>query len=194
MQVSGVRSAEDRAVEGQRLGRYAQSVGQDPYALAVALLQRNRGSVNMVGFAMSEENLERLLAHPLGMVCSDGGAFAVEGAARRGHPHPRGLGTFPRVLAKYVRERRALTLPQAIHKMTAFPASRIRLRDRGRLTQGFAADIVVFDPERVADRATFEAPFQYPDGISVVVVNGAIELREGQRSERRAGRALRAAT
>lgn len=194
VQVSGVRSAEDRGVEGQRLGRYAQSVGQDPYALAVALLQRNRGAVNMVGFAMSEENLERLLAHPLGMVCSDGGAFAVEGPARRGHPHPRGLGTFPRVLAKYVRERHALTLPQAIHKMTMFPASRIRLRDRGRLTQGLAADIVVFDPARAADRATFEAPFQYPEGISVVVVNGAIELREGQRSERRAGRALRVNT
>lgn len=194
VQVSGVRSAEDRAAEGQRLGRYAQSVGRDPYELAVALLQRNRGAVNMVGFAMSEENLERLLAHPLGMVCSDGGAFAVDGPARRGHPHPRGLGTFPRVLAKYVRERRALTLPQAIHKMTAFPASRIRLRDRGRLTLGLAADIVVFDPERVADRATFEAPFQYPDGIGAVVVNGVLTLREGQRSERRAGRALRAAT
>ena len=191
VQVSGVRSDEDRAAEGQRLGRYAQSLGKDAYDVAVALLQRNRGSVNMVGFAMSEENLERILAHPLGMVCSDGGAFAIEGPARRGFPHPRGLGTFPRVLGKYVRERKALTLPQAINKMTALPASRVKLRDRGRLTKGLAADVVVFDPARITDRATFDQPFQYPEGIACVVLNGTIQLREGQRIEKRAGRALR---
>jgi N-acyl-D-amino-acid deacylase len=194
VQVSGVRSDEDRAAEGQRLGRYAQSLGKDAYDVAVALLQRNRGSVNMVGFAMSEENLERILAHPLGMVCSDGGAFAIEGPARRGFPHPRGLGTFPRVLGKYVRERKALTLPQAINKMTALPASRVKLRDRGRLTKGLAADVVVFDPARITDRATFDQPFQYPEGIACVVLNGTIQLREGQRIEKRAGRALRAMT
>jgi N-acyl-D-amino-acid deacylase len=192
VQVSGVRSEEDRAAEGQRLARYAQSIGRDPYETAVALLKRNRGSVNMVGFAMSEENLERILAHPLGMVCSDGGAFAIEGTARRGHPHPRGLGTFPRVLAKYVRERKALTLAQAINKMTALPAARVHLRDRGRLTQGLAADVVVFDPARVTDRATFDAPFQYPDGVTAVVLNGTIQLRDGQRSASRTGRGLRA--
>ncbi len=194
VQVSGVRSQEDRAAEGQRLGRYAQSLGNDPYDVAVALLQRNRGSVNMVGFAMSEENLERILAHPLGMVCSDGGAFAVEGPARRGFPHPRGLGTFPRVLGKYVRERKALTLAQAISKMTALPASRVKLRDRGRLMPGLAADVVVFDPARVSDRATFDQPFQYPDGIACVVLTGAIQLRDGQRADNRTGRALRAST
>jgi len=145
----------------------------------------------MVGFAMSEENLERILAHPLGMVCSDGGAFAIEGPARRGFPHPRGLGTFPRVLGKYVRERKALTLPQAINKMTALPASRVKLRDRGRLTRGLAADVVVFDPAHITDRATFDQPFQYPEGIACVVLNGTIQLREGQRVEKRAGRALR---
>jgi N-acyl-D-amino-acid deacylase len=192
--VSGVRSEEDRGAEGQRLGRYAQSISRDPYETAVALLKRNRGSVNMVGFAMSEENLERILAHPLGMVCSDGGAFAIEGAARRGHPHPRGLGSFPRILAKYVRERKALTLQQAIHKMTALPASRVHIRDRGRLAQGLAADVVVFDPARVADKATFEAPFQYPEGIAAVVLNGALQLRDGQRTDRRTGRALRVNT
>ncbi|HEY7567764.1 MAG TPA: D-aminoacylase [Gemmatimonadaceae bacterium] len=194
VQVSGVRSDEDRAAEGQRLGRYAQSLGKDAYDVAVALLQRNRGSVNMVGFAMSEDNLERILAHPLGMVCSDGGAFAVEGPARRGFPHPRGLGTFPRVLGKYVRERQALTLTQAINKMTALPASRVKLRDRGRLTHGLAADIVVFDPARVTDRATFDQPFQYPEGIACVVLNGAVQLRDGQRMDKRAGRALRPKT
>lgn len=190
--IASVAAASDKPAEGQRLGAYVQSIaGGDPYDFGVALLKRNRGSVGMVGFAMSEDNLERILAHPRGMVCSDGGAFAVEGPTRRGSPHPRGLGTFPRVLGRYVRERRALTLEAAVHKMTTQPASRVRLSDRGRLAVGLAADVVVFDPARVADRATYEAPFQYPAGIDVVIVNGAIALRDGARVGAGQGRALR---
>ncbi len=192
--ITSVRAAEDKGAEGQRLGSYAAATGTDPYALTVALLTRNRGDVGMVGFAMSEDNVARFLAHPLGMVCSDGGAAAIDGPARRGHPHPRGLGTFPRVLGHYVRERKALTLEQAIHKMTAFPASRVRLADRGRLSPGMAGDVVVFDPATVIDRATFTDPFQYPDGIRLVVVNGQIALRDGQRTPARAGRTLRPRT
>lgn len=190
--ISSVRAAEDRAAEGKRLGSYARSISADPYELTVAMLGRNRGGVGMVGFAMSEENLERILSHPRGMVASDGGAFAIEGPTRTGSPHPRGLGTFPRVLGRYVRERRALTLEQAIHKMTALPASRIRLTDRGRLAPGHAADVVVFDPATVADRATFEAPFQYPDGIAAVVVNGVVALRDNHRAGGMTGQAVRA--
>jgi N-acyl-D-amino-acid deacylase len=189
--VSGVRAAEDRGAEGQRLGAWAKSLGADPYVVAVAMLKRNRANIGMVGFAMSEENLERILAHPLGMVCSDGGAFALDGPARRGHPHPRGLGTFPRVLGRYVRERKSLSLEQAIHKMSGLPASRIALRDRGQLKAGFAADVVVFDPATIADRATFDAPFQYPVGISTVVVNGTVALRDGTRASALSGRVLR---
>ena len=160
--------------------------------MAVALLQRNRGSVGMVGFAMSEENLDRILAHPYGMVCSDGGSFATDGPSRQGHPHPRGLGTFPRILARYVRERKALTLPQAINKMTALPASRIHLTDRGRIAPNMAADVVVFDPAKVQDTATYAEPFQYPVGIDAVIVNGVVALRDAQRGERHTGRSLRA--
>jgi N-acyl-D-aspartate/D-glutamate deacylase len=144
----------------------------------------------MVGFAMSEENLERILAHPQGMVCSDGGSFATSGPAKRGHPHPRGLGSFPRVLGKYVRERKALTLAQAIHKMSGLPASRLGITDRGRLAPGMAADVVVFDAATVEDRATFENPFQYPVGIKAVLVNGAVALRDDQRSAERAGQTV----
>jgi N-acyl-D-amino-acid deacylase len=188
--ISSVRDSTDRAAEGKRLGAYAQLIGADPYALTVAMLGRNGGSIGMVGFAMSEDNLDRILAHPRGMVASDGGGFAIDGPTRRGSPHPRGLGTFPRVLGRYVRERKALTLEQAIHKMTALPASRVRLEDRGRIARGLAADLVVFDPSTVADRATFEDPFQYPAGITAVIVNGAVELRDGQRAPATAGRAL----
>jgi N-acyl-D-amino-acid deacylase len=190
--IANVTNADDKPAEGQRLGSYARSKGVDPYDMAVALLQRNHASVGMVGFAMSEENLDRILAHPQGMVCSDGGAFAVDGPARRGHPHPRGLGTFPRVLGRYVRERKALTLEQAINKMTALPASRIHLRDRGRLAPRMAADVVIFDPATVADRATYEDPFRYPVGIDAVIVNGAVALRDGQRDDKHSGRPLRA--
>lgn len=189
--IASVRATEDRAAEGKRLGSYAQSLGRDPYELTVEMLRRNDGSIGMVGFAMSEENLDRILAHPHGMVCSDGGGFAIDGPTRRGSPHPRGLGTFPRVLGRYVRDRKALTLAAAIHKMTALPASRVRLQDRGRLAVGLAADVVVFDPARVADRATYEQPFQYPAGIHAVVVNGTIALREDDRNASGTGRALR---
>ena len=190
--IASTRAEEDKPAEGQRLGAYAASLGQDPYDVAVAMLKRSRGSVGMVGFAMSEENLDRLYAHPQGMVCSDGGAFAVDGPTHRGSPHPRGAGSFPRVLARYVRERKAITLAQAIHKMSGLPASRVRLADRGRIAKGKAADLVVFDASTVADTATYQNPFSYPVGISAVVVNGGIALREGERREPRTGRALRA--
>ena len=191
--ISGVSNDDDKSAEGQRLGSYAQSLGRDPYDVAEGLLTRSRGGVGMVGFAMSEKNVARFLAHPLSMVCSDGGAYATEGTARDGHPHPRALGTFPRVLGKYVREDRVLTLQQAIYKMTAAPAARLKLGDRGQLKKDFAADVTVFDPSTVIDRATYAQPFQYPEGISVVIVNGQVALRHGERTDTdgRSGRALR---
>ena len=191
VQISGVKAVEDRDAEGKRLGAYAKSRGIDPYELAIGLLTRSKGDVGMLGHAMSEDNLEKILSHPLGMVCSDGGGFAIDGPTRRGSPHPRGAGTFPRVLARYVREKKTLTLSQAIRKMTLLPASRLRLGDRGRLAQGMAADVVIFDPATVADTATFDAPFQYPAGIKAVIVNGAVALRDGQRSSTMSGRAVK---
>jgi N-acyl-D-amino-acid deacylase len=191
VQLSGVRAAEDRDAEGKRLGSYAKSRGADAYETAVALLRRSNGDVGMLGYAMSEENLERILAHPLAMVCTDGSGFATDGPTRRGSPHPRGAGSFPRVLGRYVRERKVLTLAQAVRKMTSLPASRVRIMDRGRIADGLAADVTVFDPASVADTATFDAPFQYPAGIKVVMVNGAVALRDGQRSGSGAGKALR---
>lgn len=191
VQLSGVAAVEDRDAEGKRLGAYAASRGGDPYDVAIALLRRSRGDVGMLGYAMSEQNLEKILAHPLGMVCTDGGGFAIDGPTRRGSPHPRGAGSFPRVLAKYVRERKVLTLAQAIQKMSSLPASRVRITDRGRIAVGLAGDMVVFDPSQVADTATFDAPFQYPIGIRLVLVNGTVALRDGQRNSVGTGRALR---
>jgi len=189
--ITSVRAAQDRAAEGKRLGTYAASQSTDPYDMAVGLLKRSGGSVGMVGFAMSEDNIDRILAHPQGLVCSDGGGFAIDGPTRSGSPHPRGLGAFARVLGRYVRERKAITLAQAIHKMSGLPASRVGLRDRGQLQVGAPADVVVFDAATVIDRATYEAPFQYPVGFDAVVVNGIVALIDGARIGTAAGRVLR---
>ena len=190
VQIASVSAATDKPAEGMRLDDVAKARGLPPYETAVALLKANGGSVGMVGFAMSEQNLERILAHPLAMVCSDGGSFAISGPARRGHPHPRGVGTFARVLARYVRERKALSLGAAIHKMSALSAQRLRLAGRGMLRVGGAGDVVVFDPATVADRATFAEPFQYAVGITAVFVNGSMAFLDGQRGAR-TGRAIR---
>ncbi len=179
--VTDLRAPEDQGAVGRRLDEWARARGEDPYDAAAGLLRRNGGSVGTVVFAMSEANIERFLAHPLAIVASDGGGFTADPAGRRGHPHPRGLGTFPRVLGKYVRERKALTLPDAIRKMTGAPAARLRLADRGIVAPGKAADLVAFDPATVADRATFEAPYRYPEGIVLVAVNGRLALRDGER-------------
>lgn len=191
VQIARVSNAADRDAEGKRLGAWARARGEDPYDAAVGLLRRNDVDVGMLGFAMSEENIDQLLAHEYGMVCSDGGGFAIDGPTRRGSPHPRGAGTMPRVLGRYVRERKALPLADAIHKMTARPADRVHLRDRGRLAVGMSGDVVVFDAATVADRADFKNPFQYPVGISAVVVNGVMAVRDGQHLAN-PGRVLRA--
>jgi len=191
--VSNAPEGSDQAAVGQRLGEYSRGLKADPYETSVALLLAHRGQTGMVGFAMSEENVERGLAHPLASVCSDGGAVAIDGPTRRGRPHPRSVGTFPRVLGRYVRERKALPLADAIHKMTARPAARVKLGDRGRIAPGMAADLVAFDPATVADRSTFEDPFQYPVGVELVIVNGEVALQRGERTEARPGAGLRPA-
>ncbi len=192
VQITSVSAAADKAAEGRRLGAFAAEQGTDAYALTVAMLRRNEGNVGMIGFAMSEDNLERILQHPQGMVASDGGAFAMSGPARRGVPHPRGTGSFARVLGRYVRERQALTLEQAVRKMSALPASRVGITDRGTLRAGAFADITVFDAATVIDRADFTDPFRYAEGFKATIVNGAVTLLDQQRAGR-SGRALRGA-
>jgi N-acyl-D-amino-acid deacylase len=193
VEVTSVRSDADRPAEGKRLGQYATSLGLDPYETTLGLLRRSKGGVGMVGFAMSEANLERILAHPLAMVCTDGSGYASDGPTHRGSPHPRGIGTCARVLGRYVRERKALSLPDAIAKMSSHAAPRLRLMGRGQLPHDYAADVVVFDPASVADVATYENPFRYPVGITAVVVNGVVALEQGERKGTGQGKALRPA-
>ena len=176
---------------GRRLGELASERGEDPYALTVRLLRESGGSAGMIGFGMSEENTGRILAHPLGMVCSDGGAHAPYGPLSGSSPHPRVYGTFPRLLGRYVRERKAMSLEAAVHKISGLPARKLGLADRGVLSVGAVADVVVFDPDGVGDRATFEEPHRYPAGIPHVVVCGVHTIRDGEQTGRMGGRAVR---
>lgn len=191
VQIVSTNSASTRHMSGRKLGELSRETGKDPYELTLELLEAGGGSVSMIGFGMSEENTEKLLSHPLGMVCSDGGAFAPYGALSGGSPHPRAYGSFPRVLGFYVRDRRAMPLELAVHKMTAMPARKLRLEGRGELVPGAYADVVAFDPDTVADGATFEDPHQYPIGIPLVIVNGVVTLRDGEHTGSLGGRAVR---
>lgn len=191
VQITSTASDELAWARGHRISRLAADRDEDPFALTVRLIVEDRNRVGMVGFGMSEENVEMQLAHPLAVVCSDGGARAPYGALSEDVPHPRTYGAFPRVLGRYVRERGIMPLETAIHKMTALPAGRIGLHDRGLIAPGFKADLVAFDPDTVADRATFEDPHQYPIGIPHVWVNGEAVLLNGEHTDARSGRSAR---
>ena len=191
VQITSTGSEALRWAEGRRLGALAGEREEDPFDLLVRLLIEDRNRTRMVGFGMSEENVAEKLAHPLSIVCSDGGARAVSGPLSEGTPHPRTYGAFPRVLGHFVRDLGALSMEDAILKMTSRPADRLKLAGRGRIEPGAFADLVAFDPDRVADRATFEEPHQYPEGIPHVWVNGRQVIREGEQSGELPGRVVR---
>jgi N-acyl-D-amino-acid deacylase len=188
-----ITSAGDRTpwARGRKLGDLAAERGMEPYALVLLLFDENQGGVGTIGYGMSEENVEELLAHPLGMVCSDGSSYAPYGPQAQSSPHPRSYGTFPRLLGHYVRERKLMPLEEAIRKVTSAPADRMQLAGRGRIAVGAFADLVAFDPDTVIDRATFEAPHQYPVGVPHVIVNGVITIRDGEQTGKRGGRGVR---
>jgi N-acyl-D-amino-acid deacylase len=190
VQISSTNDATSWA-RGRRMGELAAERGMEPYALTLQLLEANEGSVGMIGHGMGEENTAKILAHPLGMLCSDGGAYAPYGPLSEGSPHPRGYGSFPRLLGHYVRDTRTLTLEAAVHKITQMPARKLRLAGRGVIEVGAFADLVVFDPETVADRADFDDPHQYPVGIEHVVVNGVLTLRDREQTGELGGRGVK---
>jgi N-acyl-D-amino-acid deacylase len=187
VQISSAGGAGYAWTAGGRLGALAQQRGVEPYALLVDLMIGDRARARMVGFGMREANIARKLAHPLCMVCSDGGAVT----RTDGVPHPRNYGTFPRVLGRFVRELNALPLETAIRKMTRMPADRLGFTDRGRIEVGATADLVAFDPTTVADCATFADPHQFPVGIPHVLVNGTFVIEGGSHTGARPGRAAR---
>jgi N-acyl-D-amino-acid deacylase len=168
---------------GHTLADIAQMQGKDPFEAAFDLLVDEHMGVAMVSFSQDEAVVERLMQLPFVNVCTDG--------LLGGRPHPRAYGTYPRVLARYVRERKALGLEQAVRKMTARAAQAFGLGDVGWLRPGYRANVVVFDPDAVEDRATFENPLQYPAGIRHVMVGGEMVLHDGDETGARPGQVVR---
>ena len=181
----------NRKYEGMRVSEAAKQAGKDPFEFVLDLLIEERGSIGCVYFIIDEADLALAMQQPWVAIGSDGSALAVEGPLRAGVPHPRNFGTFPRVLGRYVRELKVISLEEAIRKMTSLPASVLGLTDRGTIKDGQWADLVIFDPATVADKATFEDPFQYPVGIDTVLVNGKVVLDEGKHTNARPGKVLR---
>lgn len=180
----------DRTLEGQTLYDWAQrdGVGTDPATGARLVTEAiRRGGASAIYHALDAADVERIMRHPMTMIGSDGRLVRPG----EGHPHPRWYGTFPRVLGHYVRDEGVLPLEAAVKKMTSMPAARIGLDQRGEIREGWFADLVLFDPATVADRATFQEPHQYPEGIQFVIVNGQVTVDEGRFRDRRAGRVLR---
>ena len=190
--ISHVQTEKNKVVEGKNLVEVKDIRGDpDEFTSVVNLLLEEDGAVGMIIFAMDEEDVQRIMRHPLQMFGTDALAASPRGPMSHGKPHPRYYGTYPRVLGRYVRELGVLTLQEAVRKMTSAPAQRFGLWDRGLIRPGFKADIVLFDPDRVIDKATFENPHQFPEGIEYVIVNGVVEVEGGRLTGELGGRILR---
>jgi N-acyl-D-amino-acid deacylase len=177
--------------QGHTLAEIAADRGQDPVDTAFDIIATERSSVFTAFHSMSEDNLRRQLSVPWVGVCSDAASIAPTGRSLDSPTHPRAYGSFARVLGHYTRELGLLTLPDAVRRMTSLPADTFGLTDRGVLEPGYAADLVVLDPDTVIDHATFAEPHQLSVGVRDVVVNGVLALRDGTPTGDRPGRALR---
>jgi N-acyl-D-amino-acid deacylase len=175
---------------GQTIAEIAEAEGKDPLEAAFDLIVVSEGQAGCVWFTQLEENVQTLMRHPLVVVGSDGSSLKPEGALGQRKVHPRNYGTFPRVLGRYVREEKVLSLEEAIKKMTSITAERFGLTDRGAIREGAWADLVLFDAEKVSDWATFTDPHQYPEGIPYVIVNGQVVIDQGRHTGALAGQVL----
>ncbi len=190
IRVASVPEGQDRGVVGHSLEDLSHQRGTTPFDVLVDLMLRHRGEVGQLvggitGTEDEDEPMARLLQHPEGALCTDAEDLG------RGLPHPAAYGAFPRVLGYWVRERGLLSLPEAIRRMTSLPADRFGIHARGEVRQGYHADLVVFHPDYIADRATYDSPRQRPRGISHVFVNGKLAVEDGKFREECAGQVVR---
>jgi len=180
----------NRSYEGCYVGALAEQAGKSPYDWVFDALLETGLQIQMIMPYAAEENLRLQLGHPEMMIGTDSAVHAGTGPMSSGYPHPRSYGTFPRILGRYVREQGIIPLEEAIHKMCGLPAKKLHWTDRGLLKEGYAADIVILDPQTVIDRATFENPHQYPEGIHHVLVNGQTVIHDGEHTGARPGQVL----
>jgi len=185
-----VPSEKNKQYEGLNLVELGKKMSRSPFDAITDLMIEENGAISQLIFGVSgdrknEEPIKAIIRHPLGGYATD----AVD--IGRGKPHPAAFGTYPRILGRYVREEKLLTLEDAIRRMTSFPANRLGIKDRGIIAEGYAADLVLFDPDRIRDRATYENPRQFPEGIEYVIVNGKILVEKGELKKGRPGKVLR---
>ena len=184
------RTQKLKPLQGRFLDEVARERGQDEVDATLDLVLEDRSRISAVFFSMSEENLVKQLKRPWVAISSDGSSMATEGVFLESSSHPRSYGNFARLLGKYVREDKVITLADAVHRMTGLPAANLRLDRRGLLKEGNFADVVVFDPATIADRATYENPHQYAVGMRHVLVNGVAVIADGEHTGAKPGRAV----
>lgn len=189
--ISAVVNRELESLQGKRLSEIAAEQKKAPLDALFDLILADKGQTGAIYFMMNEDDLRAAMRAPFVSFCTDTGARATDGPLSRTKSHPRGWGSYPRILGRYVRDEEVLTLTDAIHKMTGMPATRVNLKDRGFIREQMFADVTIFNPRTVIDKATFETPNQYPEGIHYVIVNGRIGVDQGKRTSALAGRALR---
>jgi N-acyl-D-amino-acid deacylase len=192
--VSSVRDEKNRFCEGLSITEIARRLEKHPVDAAIDLLYEEQGRVGMMHFVINEDDVRTVMRHPAVLIGSDAGARCSTGPLGEGKAHPRSYGTFPRVLGKYARDEGVLTLEEAVAKMTGRTATRLGMIGRGIVANGCYADLTIFDPERIADTATFDEPRSAAVGIRYVIVNGRMAFEDGhivELTERGPGRVLR---
>jgi len=189
--ISSVLTENNRHLPGKSILQASREAGKDPYDFIRDLLIEENDQVGMINFSLNEETFKRIMAHPLVVIGSDGWALAPYGKLSAGKPHPRSYGTFPRMLGRYVRDEKLMSLGNAIEKMTSLTADKFGIPGRGRIAEGYYADLVLFNPDTVIDLSTWEDPHRYPRGIEYVIVNGEVVIDSGEHTGRLPGRVLR---
>jgi len=187
----GFKNEKLKPLTGKTLAEIAKMRGMSPEETAMDLVIEDESRVGTVYFLMSEENVRKQLKLPWISFCSDATSLAPEGVFLKSNPHPRAYGNFSRLLGNYVREEKVLSLEQAVRRLTSLPAENLKLQKRGALKTGYFADVVVFDPAKIQDHATFEKPHQYSTGVQDVFVNGVQVLKEGEHTGAKPGRVVR---
>ncbi len=188
--ISSTHTEELRWTEGKSLSEIAGLVGKSPIDAAIDIIIADRARTGAIFFSMNEDNLSRFLRLPFMMIGSDSAVRCFQGITCKGKPHPRGFGSFPRFLGLYVRDKGLMSLPEGIRRVTSLPAETFGLNKRGLLREGYFADLTLFDPNTIMDRADFKNPFQKPIGVEWVFINGVPVYREGSFTEELPGRIL----
>jgi N-acyl-D-amino-acid deacylase len=186
----GFKSDALKPLTGKTLAEVARMRGKDPIETIMDLVLEDRSRIGTVYFMMDEQNVEKQIRQPWVSFGSDAASMALEGVFLKSSTHPRAYGNFARLLGKYVREEKVISLAEAVHRLSGLPATNLALDHRGFIKQGMFADVVVFDPQTIADRATFEQPHQYSVGVKHVFVNGVQVLKDGEHTGSKPGRAL----